>query len=160
MLIGTHALLPVCGCLVADSISVIMGRDRIFPPYSLWAVAAFGILPDVCSPHILLEDRHTSFAHSVWFLGAMIPVATIAGSLFTKGRRIPGALACWAATMLHLAADAASGGIAWLYPWRDDVIGCSWISLDYWFWSDALFVVLAWVLFRTLPHLEARNIRS
>jgi len=159
MLIGTHALLPVCGCLVADSISLVLGRDRLFPPRSLWAVAAFGILPDVCSPHIMLEDRHTSFAHSLWFLGVMIPVTTMVGSFFQKGRRLIVAVVCWTATMLHLAADAISGGIAWLFPWRQEIIGGSWISLDYWIWSDAFFVVLTWVLIKTLPHLEARNIR-
>lgn len=159
MLIGTHALLPVCGCLVVDQIAMIAGRDRSFPGKALWMVALFGILPDVCSPHIMLEDRHASPAHSVWFLGVAVPLVAITSSFFEKGNRLWIAMACWTAIALHLAADAVSGGIAWLYPLNDEVIGHYWIDLDYWAWSEALFVLLAWFLIRMLPHLEARNIR-
>ncbi len=160
MLIGTHALLPVCGCLTADSIAVLQGRDRLFPSSALWVVAVFGILPDLCSPHIMLEDRHTSIAHSLWFLAAMLPVAAMAGGFFTRSHFLLVSLTCWIATALHLATDSMSGGIAWLYPWRDEVIGDFWIYLGYWIWSDALFVLLTWFLIRMLPHLEARNIRN
>lgn len=160
MLVGTHALLPVCGCLIVDHVSVISGGDRVFPAKALWMVAVFGILPDVCSPHIMLEDRHTSYTHSVWFMGVVVLLAVITGMFFEKGRRLWVAMACWCATALHLLADAVSGGIAWLYPWREDVIGRFYIDLDYWAWSEAVFVLLAWVLIRMLPHLEARNIRK
>lgn len=159
MLIGTHALLPVCGCLVVDQIAMLSGRDRTFSGKSLSVVAFFGILPDVCSPHIMLEDRHLSPAHSVWFLGVAVLLAAIASCFFEKGKRLWIAVACWIALALHLVADAVSGGIAWLYPWRDEVIGRFWIDLDYWAWSDAMFVIFAWFLIRMLPHLKARNIR-
>lgn len=159
MLIGTHALLPVCGCLVADQIAMVAGHDRSFSGKSLCLVAFFGILPDVCSPHIMLEDRHASPAHSVWFMGAAIPLVALASCLFEKGNRFWIAVACWIAAALHLAADAVSGGIPWLYPKSDEVIGRCWIDLDYWMVSDAMFVLLTWLLIRRLPRLEARNIR-
>ena len=159
MLVGTHALLPVCGCLVADQIAMAAGRDRSFSGKSLCMVAFFGILPDVCSPHIMLEDRHVSLAHSVWFMGVAIPLVAMASCFFERGSRFRIAVACWIALGLHLAADAVSGGIPWLYPKSDEVIGRYWIDLDYWMVSDAVFVLLTWWLIRRLPHLEARNIR-
>ena len=159
MLIGTHALLPVSACLAADHVSLLAGRDRVFPVRALWWVAGFGMLPDLCSPHIMLEDRHTSGAHSVWFLAVIILPAWFSAGFFSRGQRFRIAMACWLATAAHLAADAVSGGIAWLYPWKDDVIGRFFIDLDWWAWSDGLFVLLAWILLRSVPHMEARNIR-
>lgn len=159
MLIGTHALLPVCACLSVDQVVVLSGRVRVFPVRSLWAVAVFGMLPDLCSPHIMLEDRHSSFAHSVWFMPVVVLFSVMVSMFFEPGKRLRVAIACALATALHLAADAVSGGIAWLYPWKDEVIGRFFIDLDWWAWSEALFVLLAWFLLRLLPHLEARNIR-
>lgn len=159
MLVGTHTLLPVCACLVADNLAIGMGRDRIFPMRSMWAVGFFGILPDVCTPHLSLEDRYASWSHTVWFMAGLIVGAAMAGSFFEKGYRIRVSLACWFAAALHLAADAVSGGIVWFYPWRTDVVGRYYIPAQHWMWFDAFFVVFAWFLIRVLPHLEARNIR-
>jgi hypothetical protein len=159
MLIGTHALMPVCGCLLADQISITAGRGRIIPPMALWAVAVFGALPDLCSPHLSLEARHASWSHTVWFMAGLIPVAAMTGCLFEKGYRLVSAVACWIAAALHLAADAISGGIAWLYPWRGDVIGRYYIAPQHWMWFDAGFILVTWFLVRVAPHLEARRIR-
>jgi LexA-binding, inner membrane-associated putative hydrolase len=160
MLIGTHALLPVCGCLVVDQIAMVAGHERRFSWKSLCLVAFFGVLPDICSPHIMLEDRHASFAHSVWFIGVVTLPAAMASCFFDRAIRLGIAVACWVAVALHLAADAVSGGIPWLYPKSDEVIGHCWIDLDYWIISDAVFVLLTWLLIRMLPYLEARNIRK
>ncbi len=70
------------------------------------------------------------------------------------------AAVCWLAAGLHLAADAVSGGIAWKYPWGDDVIGRYWIQPQTWIWYDAFFIILTWFLVRVMPHLEARGIRK
>ena len=159
MLVGTHALLPVCGCLAVDHLSMLAGRDRVFPARSLWWVAGFGALPDLCSPHLSLEARYSSLSHTVWFLVLMIPAAVLAASFMESSVRLRVALACWAAAALHLAADAVSGGIAWLHPWRDDIIGAYHIHPAHWVFYDILFVVLFWLLFRLAPRLEARLIR-
>ena len=160
MLIGTHTLLPVCTCLVADNLSVVAGRGRIYQTRSLCAVAVFGVLPDLCTPHLSLEDRYASWSHTVWFMAGLIVVVAMIGCLFEKGYRLRVALACWIAAALHLAADAISGGIAWLYPWRTDVIGRYYIPAPNWIWFDAFFILSAWFLIRVVPHLEARNIRA
>lgn len=159
MLVGTHALMPVCACLLAGKMSVVAGRGRIFPTPGLWMVGVFGVLPDLCTPHLSLEARFASWSHTVWFMAGLIVVAAMAGSFFEKGCRLRVALACWIAAALHLVADAISGGIAWLYPWRDEVIGRAYIGAQHWIWYDAFFILLAWFQIRVVPHLEARQIR-
>lgn len=160
MLVGTHALMPVCACLLADKVSVIAGRGRIFPTPGLWAIGVFGALPDLCTPHLSLEARFASWSHTVWFMAGLVVVVAMAGSFFEKGYRLRVAFACWIAAALHLVADAVSGGIAWLYPWRDEVIGSAYIGAQHWIWFDAFFILLAWFQIRVIPHLEARQIRG
>lgn len=160
MLVGTHALMPVSVCLVADHLSVRAGRGRFFPPWSLWVVGIFGILPDICSPHMSLEDRQTSWSHTVWFMAGLIGVVALTGVLFEKGHRFRVALACWVAAALHLLADGISGGIVPLYPMSDQVFGRYYIPAPDWIYYDAFFILLAWVLIRVIPHMEARQIRG
>jgi len=131
----------------------------MFPVRSLWTVGIFGILPDLCSPHISLDARYSSWSHTVWFMGGLVLVAGMAGTFQERGSRWKVALACWFASALHLACDAVSGGIAWLYPWRDDVVGRYFIPPEQWMWFDAGFVLLAWLLVRSLMDWEARGIR-
>lgn len=159
MLVGTHALLPVCGCLAVDHLSMLAGRDRVFPARSLWWMAGFGLLPDLCSPHLSLEARYSSLSHTVWFLALMIPAVALVASFMEPAIRFRVATACWAAVALHLAADAVSGGIAWLHPWRGDIIGAYHIHPAHWVMYDMGFVVLFWLLFRLAPRMEARLIR-
>lgn len=159
MLVGTHTLMPVCACLLADHLATRTGRDRIFPPRSLWVIGVFGALPDLCTPHLSLEDRYTSWSHTVWFVGGLIVVAAMVGSLFENGSRLRIALACWLAAFLHVAADAISGGTAWLHPWRTEIIGRYYIPPQHWMWFDAFFILFAWLLVRLLPYSEARGIR-
>lgn len=155
MMVGTHSLLPVCGCLLADKISIAAGRLRMFSGRNLLAVGFFGFLPDILSPHLSLESRQSSLSHTLW---AVMAVALIVGPLvgFTcrKGSRLPVAIACWIAYVLHLAADAISGGIVWLYPWRDDVLGRYWVPAPQWIWYDAGFILLVWAIYRVFPHFS------
>jgi membrane-bound metal-dependent hydrolase YbcI (DUF457 family) len=160
MLIGTHTLLPVCLGLAAENASLTTGRGYVFPPWGLAAIGFFGALPDLCTPHVTLEARYSSWSHTLWFLGALLPLCAMIASFFPKGFRWRTALCCWLAVLLHLAADAVAGGIAWLQPWRSDVIGGSYIPAAQWFWYDAGFVLLTWVLIRLRPHAEARGARA
>ncbi len=160
MLVGTHALMPVSVCLVADHLSIRAGRGRVFPPWSLWAVGIFGILPDICSPHLSLESRQTSWSHTVWFMAGLIVVVAMTGMLFEKGYRFRVALACWISAALHLVADGISGGIVPLYPMSDQVFGRYCIPAPDWIYYDAFFIIFTWVLIRVIPHMEARKIRE
>jgi LexA-binding, inner membrane-associated putative hydrolase len=160
MLVGTHALMPVCACLFVENRRVAAGRERLFSMAGLVCIALFGVVPDLCTPHLSLEARHASWSHTVWFMAGLLPVVGMLGALFEKGTRLRMASLMWVAAGLHLVADAVSGGIAWLYPWRLDVIGKAWISAEYWIAFDAFFMLLTWFFLRVLPHLEARNIRA
>ncbi|MCW1886806.1 metal-dependent hydrolase [Luteolibacter flavescens] len=158
MLIGTHVLLPVCIALTAECVSLAKGRGHVFPPWGLVLVGAFGALPDVCTPHISLADRHASWSHTVWFLAGMAPFAAMVVTLFEKQGRWWLALACWLAVLLHLIGDAVAGGIAPLYPWRTEVVGDYYIAVPDWMWYEIGFVLLTWVLVRFRPFCEARGI--
>jgi hypothetical protein len=159
MLVGTHAMLPVCGCLAIDGIALNRGGGRVFPGWSLWVIGFFGVLPDFCSPHIALEDRHVSWSHTVWFLAGLLVLLPMVGVFLERSCRWQVVAACWIAAFLHVAADTISGGVAWLYPWKTEVTGEYYIPLDYWVGFDAAFVLLTWCLLRSLPKLEGRAIR-
>ena len=157
MLIGTHTLLPVCLGLAAENVSLAKGRGHVFPPWGVVAIGFFGALPDLCTPHVSLEDRYSSWSHTLWFLGAIIPVIAMVATFFGKDGRWKLALACWIAVVLHLIGDAVAGGIAWLQPWRPDILGDYYIPAADWLWYDIGFVVLTWVLVRLRPFSEARG---
>ena len=160
MLIGTHTLLPVCCALVLDNISLAKGRGHFFPAWTIPVIGVFGALPDVCTPHLSLEARFTSWSHTAYYVGGLALVCPMVASFFPNHRaRI--AIACWLASFLHLFCDAIAGGIAWLYPWRGDlVIGTYFITLDQWIFWDIGFVLLTWFLVRLRPHSEARGMKA
>ena len=153
-MIGTHSLLPVCGCLLADRIAMSAGRARMFSGRHLCLVGVFGMMPDILAPHSSLESRQASLSHTVWFLLGTVLLLPLTRFISEKASRIPVALACWLAYGLHLAADAVSGGIAWLYPWKNDVIGRYWIEPQTWIWYDAGFILLVWFIYRVMPHFK------
>jgi hypothetical protein len=159
MFVVTHALVPVVACIAADLGGLRFRGERIFPPKSLALVGVFGVLPDLCSPHISLAARYASWSHTLWFMIGLIPAALFAASFFE--RRFLGvvAAACWSASLLHLAADAISGGIAWLHPWRPDILGARLIPFRFWFVGDLLFLVLVLFGLWLLPRFEAAAIK-
>jgi hypothetical protein len=157
MLIGTHTLLPVCLGLAIENASLAKGKGHFFPEWALPVIGLFGALPDLCTPHISLEARWTSWSHNIWFLLGLLPVCAAVACYFPKGTRWRVALACWLASTLHVAADALSGGIAWLYPWRPDAIGDYYIPATQWIFWEIGFVFLTWVLVRLRPHSEAHG---
>ena len=156
MMIGTHTLLPVCGCLLADKIAVSAGRPRMFSGKSLCAIGLFGFLPDILSPHLSLESRQAALSHTIWFLAGIVLLLPLTRFISEKGSRVPVAVACWLAYALHLAADAVSGGIAWLHPWRADVFGRYWIEPQTWIWYDAGFILLVWFIYRVMPVFKTK----
>lgn len=162
MLIGTHVLLPVCLGLVAENVSLTRGRGAAFPEWTLPVVGLFGALPDLCTPHLSLEARFSSWSHTVWFLLALIPICSMTAACYPKDDvpRCRVAIACWLAAVLHIGADAVSGGIAWLHPWKADVIGSYFIPASHWLGWDIGFVVITWALLRLRPHAAARGLET
>lgn len=142
---GFHALLPVTGGLAIEVVSLKWRGVRVFPDWTLSIVALFGVLPDLCSPHFSLEDRHESWSHTVLFLVLLLPVCAGMTWWFPKGTRVRVAAVAWVSAALHLAADAVSGGVPWLLPWSDKPIGDYHIRPEDWLFFDAAFMVLALV---------------
>jgi membrane-bound metal-dependent hydrolase YbcI (DUF457 family) len=133
------------------------GRPQMFTGRQLCLIGFFGFLPDILSPHISLEARHNSLSHTLWAVLAMALLVPLTGFSIEKGSRLPVAIACWLAYILHLAADAISGGIAWLYPWRDEVVGRDFIPAVDWIWYDAGFIILVWAIYRVFPHFVKKT---
>ena len=140
---GFHALLPVTGCLGIEVVSLKWRGVRVFPDWTLPVVGLFGVLPDLCSPHISLEDRYDSWSHTLLFLGVILPFCAGMTWWFPKGTRLRVALAAWTAAALHLAADSLSGGITWLHPWSEEAIGDYHVQPENWLFFDAGSLLLA-----------------
>jgi membrane-bound metal-dependent hydrolase YbcI (DUF457 family) len=162
MMWGTHIGLPVCGALLLENHSLSKGKGYVFPAWTLPLAGAFGILPDLCSLHFSLADRHISWSHSVWFLLGLAPLCAMLAYSFPKDElpRWRVALLCWIAAFLHIAVDAISGGVAWLYPWKPDVIGKYFIPFSQWIGWDAGFILLTWFLARRRPLAAERGMRG
>ncbi len=158
MFIGTHTLLPVAIGLGIDNARLAAGRDEVFPAWSIPVVGLFGALPDLCTPHLSLEARYASWSHTLVFLAAALPLAAMVATVFPKGTRLACALAFWLATALHLACDAMSGGVAWLLPWDDSILGTYLIHPDYWVAADAVFVFLTWLMLSLRRWLRGRAV--
>ncbi|MCH7227938.1 metal-dependent hydrolase [Haloferula sp. A504] len=158
MFIGTHTLLPVVTALCIDGARLASGRGEGFPAWSIATIGFFGALPDLCTPHLSLEARYSSWSHTLAFTIALLPMAALVSTLFPKGNRLRVALACWLGGVLHLACDALSGGIAWLQPWSDSILGTYYIHPNYWPVSDAVFVLMTWFLLMLRRHLRQRAV--
>jgi len=151
---GFHALLPVTGCLAVEAVSLKCRGVRVFPDWTLPVVALFGVLPDLCSPHISLEDRYDSWSHTLLFLLVILPFCVGMTWWFPKGMRLRVAVAALLATALHLLADAFSGGITWLHPWSERPIGDYYIQPENWLFFDAGLIGLALIGLWLRRHLE------
>lgn len=159
MFIVTHTLLPVCLGLGVESASLAGGRGHVFAPWGLAAIGLFGALPDLCSPHLSLAARYTSWSHTVWFLIGLLPVCAMLATFLSREGRWKTALACWLAALLHLASDAVAGGIAWRYPWSPEILGAYHIPSSQWLWYDIGFLALTVLLVRLRPLAEARGMK-
>lgn len=146
MFIGTHALLPVSLVLASETAALAGGRAERFPRWTALTVGICGALPDLCSPHLSLAARYSSWSHTLGFLGLLVPVLAVATLLFPAGLRLRVAVVAWLAAALHLATDALSGGIPWLLPWSDDILGGRWIPYDWWLPSEVGFLFLTLIL--------------
>jgi hypothetical protein len=129
------------------------------PRRSLWLVGVLGVLPDLFSPHLSLAARFASRSHSIVFLVGAIILAAAAGSFFENGRRLLVPVVCWCAVVLHLAADALSGGIILGYPLFGEVVGGGYIPFRFWGWCDLGLLGLTWCLWRRSVALDARRSR-
>ena len=110
-----------------------------------------GALPDLLNPHLSLAARYSSWSHTV-FAWTAFAAAMLGLAWWPRLRtwRIPLLLAA-PAYALHLAADAVSGGIVWLHPLSDAVVGTRLIRYRWWWPIDGALVALATVFFASWP---------
>lgn len=143
MNVVTHALLPAL--LAAPLLPrTPVAEHRRF----VGAIAVAGALPDLLHPHLSLAARYASWSHSVFALGGFaLLLALAAGAGVRRWLPARALLLAFAAYALHLATDALSGGIAWLYPLARETIGFRLIRYAWWFPIDAALVVVAALVF-------------
>lgn len=141
----THALAPV---LLAR---VLVGPGRV-PGWRGWvAIALAGAMPDLVDPHLSLEARVSSWSHGLpaW-LG--FSACFLLASRF-RALGIGPRVAWWmgGAYGLHLVCDAIAGGIGWLRPFDDRLVGGYLVDPRWWPWIDGLLLFSAWLAFRVFP---------
>ncbi|NNE93290.1 MAG: hypothetical protein HKN23_16730 [Verrucomicrobiales bacterium] len=165
MWIVTHTLAPVVTLAAAETVALEARKKRIFDARHYFLFALSGALPDVLYPHLSLEARFSSWTHTIWFLIGFIPVATWVARRFANSRRVLTALLMTFSCTLHLFCDAIAGGIVWLHPASDSVIGRYIVPGRWWFKLDliclgASILLLAWLKIRAVRLAQKKTSRS
>ena len=153
----THALLPVIAAHFVGRSSHQPIAGKVWGKREMVAIGVFGAAPDLLNPHLSLAARYTSWSHGLpaW---AGVTVLLITGAVFFRSQ-LSFKLAGWCswAYLLHLFCDLIAGGIAWLYPIGDGVIGRYWVEPKWWAWIDAGCLLTVYTLWRVIPGLKARK---
>lgn len=163
MLLGTHIALPMIPLAWKRLHSIRRGDSPTSTSSWPWlsTVGLFGALPDLLNPHLSLESRLSSWSHGLPFT-ALLGVLLLLGCAPVRSPltlRRAGYL--WCAYLLHLTFDALSGGIAWLNPWRDNVIGAPYIPPGaWWYISDFVCLFSCYLLLRILPMLARQRAKN
>lgn len=156
MLLGTHILLPIIP-LAWRRYKLSQEKKTGHRLREIAVVGLFGALPDLLNPHLSLEARLSSWSHGLPFVGILAALLLLGCIPKASPLTIIRAAYLLFAYCLHLFCDAISGGIAWLYPFSDHVIGAAYIKPGLlWFASDFFLVITAYVLLRLLPDLAPR----
>ena len=157
MFVVTHALLPVLTAQCVQAASLATRQRLLFTePRSIVAIGIAGAAPDLLSPHLSLAARYASWTHNVWFLLAVIPVIFLLARLFDPMSRRLTCVCMWLAVALHLATDACSNGINWLYPLRHEILGTTLIPYRLWIWSELVFLIVVPITALVLRKLHFR----
>ncbi|MEM7010904.1 MAG: metal-dependent hydrolase [Verrucomicrobiota bacterium] len=150
MNVVTHGFAPIAAIALVELVMVKTRGRRLLENKHYAAIAIAGAAPDLLYPHLSLHARYNSWTHTLWFALGFVPVALIVTRwLFPAMQKRCGLLMIWAMS-LHLFCDGIAGGIAWLYPFSDHVIGKyyvyprNWITID--IFCLATFVVCFWGL--------------
>jgi hypothetical protein len=147
----THALIPVI------CVRLFTSRPKWLGRWGLVQVGLAGALPDLLNPHLSLEARMTSWSHGLpfWFT---ISTILVIGSFISRGRLSPHVAVCMSlAYLLHIACDAISGGVDFLYPLGSWIWGYYWVDPLWWIPIDIILILLAYMLFRILPRIKNRR---
>jgi hypothetical protein len=147
----THALLPVI------LIGAVAGQKPWLGRWGLVAVGAAGALPDLLSPHLSLEARLSSWSHGLPFW-LLFTIGVVSAALISRRRfDLRLAVAVSGAYLFHILCDAVSGGVNFLYPYRDLVWGAYWVDPVFWIPLDVICILACYWMFRVLPALRLRR---
>ncbi|MGJ8676313.1 MAG: metal-dependent hydrolase [Akkermansiaceae bacterium] len=147
-----HALLPV---VIAGSLLPLAKLEK---KKTLIAIALTGAAPDLLNPHLSLEARLTSWSHGIPFW-LLLTAVLILWSCFSKRKfSLKLALAMSSAYLLHIACDAISGGVNFLYPFKDLVWGVRWVKFALWIPLDVCLIILCYMMFRVIPRYKNKSL--
>ncbi len=107
-----------------------------------------GALPDILTPHLSLEARFTSWSHGLPAWLTFTALLFLAAVIRRDVLNLPLAVAMSLAYLFHLACDAISGGINWLYPIKDHFIGGYLVDPVFWTPIDVVLLLATYYLFR------------
>ena len=153
----SHGLLPLV--LAYRRLPRDPGATRGGPPSARasWIVAAVGVLPDALDPHLTLADRQASWSHTLAAAGGVAVLLMTVSALWPRvlGRSV----AAWAAGayLLHLAADAWSGGVAMLAPVSPRMVGGPWLTPVWWIVCDGVLLIWLYFAYRWWPRWRGRR---
>jgi membrane-bound metal-dependent hydrolase YbcI (DUF457 family) len=142
----SHALLPV-----------FLGQrwipeNRGAPSIRLVSLIALcGALPDILSPHLYLDDRHTAYSHSILAFLVFASIVILAAKINKLKLSTRIYYLCILAYGGHIFCDAITGGVALYYPFSLDVTGKNY--LPYWLWItiDGALVLYLYLVYRWIP---------
>jgi membrane-bound metal-dependent hydrolase YbcI (DUF457 family) len=126
-------------------------RNRVPAPGAASLVALCGVLPDVLSPHLYLDSRHTALSHTLWAFAVFAAAALLLRRFRPALLPAPLALLCICAYGGHILCDYLTGGVAFLYPCSTKISGKN--HLPYWLWitCDGLLILYFYMIYRWIP---------
>jgi len=152
----SHALMPVLAASATNIFTVKNSRQRLFSNLHLIIIGLAGAIPDIVSPHFSLSARHSSLAHTLWFLLAMYPIYLLVSKKLYKNRFLLFTNWLCLATALHLFFDSMSGGIPLFYPFGN-VLGKYFIHYRYWVRIDIVILLLLRTMIILLNIIKKRT---
>lgn len=149
----THALIPVIAYGLMRQKQLIAGTrsEKVGVWRTALIIGIVGAMPDMMDPHVTLEERLSSWSHSLtaW---AGFSVLFAAFSLARQRWWTPMlALGLSLTYFSHIVGDAIAGGVGWSYPFGDHVIGDYYIIPQWWIPADYLSFALAYLVYRVVP---------
>ena len=152
----THGLAPVVAIAIAECVAVQRSKKRLFSDRHYIGFALAGAAPDLLYPHLSLAARYASWTHTAWFAMGFLPVAFfVTRWAFRSHWKLCGALMIWA-MLLHLFCDGISGGIAWLHPVSDQIIGRYYVRPWLWPWLDLVCTAMSLILILWLKYRPSK----
>lgn len=158
----THALIPVIVYGIARQKKLFSGtrEEKIAVWRTAAIIAVVGCMPDALDPHETLAERLSSWSHSL-LAWAGFSLLFVAICLFKRRWWSPMlALGLSLTYLSHIVGDAIAGGIGWSYPFGNDVIGDYYIAPKWWIPADFVCFVTAYVVYRVIPMIRAKQLRQ